>query len=505
MKCARSSAWDVWSMGVLSYPAAVVMMAFMMAFASGCSRNAGDAVAADAAAPPSGQTPPRSDGGALPDFTGLVKQYGGAVVNVTVVGRRSTASGGPEDLPDDPLSEFFRRFGIPGPNGPGAPGGPPLRGLGSGFIVSEDGYVITNAHVVSEAADVTVRLPDRREYPAKVIGVDLRSDIAVLKVDAKNLPTVKIAKAGNISPGEWVAAIGSPFGFENSVTVGVVSATARALGPQSSVVPFIQTDVAVNPGNSGGPLFNLRGEVIGVNSQIYSATGGYQGISFAIPIDVAMDVQRQLVQTGRVTRGRIGVTIQDVNQQLAESFRLDRPRGALISSVEPGGPAAKAGLKPGDVILSVNDETIETSTQLPALVANLKPGTRAPLRIWRNGQEEKVTVQVAELKDEAPMVASASERGQGGSQEDTRLGLGVRPLTPEEQAQLGTEGSLVVEQVQGPAAAAGVQPGDVILAVGNSPVRSVEDVRKASRKSKGSVALLIERDNARIYVPVRIG
>lgn len=491
---------------IRSIPPLVLAMAILGVLTTSCARTGGDAVAADAvAAQAEPQSTPASTPRALPDFTGLVKQYGGAVVNVTVVGRRTSASAGPESSPDDPLSEFFRRFGIPGaPETPDGPGAPPLRGLGSGFIVSPDGYVITNAHVVSEAAEVTVKLPDRREFPAKVVGADLRSDIALLKVDATGLPTVKLGKAEHVTPGEWVAAIGSPFGFENSVTVGVVSATARALGPQSSVVPFIQTDVAVNPGNSGGPLFNLRGEVIGVNSQIYSATGGYQGISFAIPIDVAMDVQRQLRETGRVTRGRIGVTIQDVNAQLAQSFRLDRPRGALISSVEPGGPAAQAGLKPGDVILSVNDETIETSTELPALVANIKPGTQAQMRIWRNGHEEKAQVKVAELEDDTAVPTSMSQ-GRERGQKNERLGIGVRPLTPQEREQLGTDGTLVVEQVQGPALAAGVQPGDVLIAIGNSPVRSVEDVRKATEKARGSVALLIERENARIYVPVRIG
>ena len=502
--------------------AVAMATAILVVLTAGCARTGSNAVAANAAntantadagnaadaaaAKAEPQSAPENPPQALPDFTGLVRQYGGAVVNVTVVGRTTGASAGPESSPDDPLSEFFRRFGIPGPpeapDGPGA--APPLRGLGSGFIVSPDGYVITNAHVVSEAAEVTVKLPDRREYPAKVVGADLRSDIALLKVDARGLPTVKLAKAGQVTPGEWVAAIGSPFGFENSVTVGVVSATARALGPQSSVVPFIQTDVAVNPGNSGGPLFNLRGEVVGVNSQIYSATGGYQGISFAIPIDVAMDVQRQLRETGRVTRGRIGVTIQDVNAQLAQSFHLDRPRGALISSVEPGGPAAQAGLKPGDVILSVNEETIESSTELPALVANIKPGSQAQLRIWRNGHEEKAQVKVAELEDETAVPTSLSQGRERGHKNE-RLGIGVRPLTPQEREQLGTEGTLVVEQVQGPALAAGVQPGDVILAIGNTPVRSVDDVRKATEKARGSVALLIERENARIYVPVRIG
>jgi serine protease Do len=442
----------------------------------------------------------------LPDFTGLVKKYGPAVVNVNVVGPRTTANSAPQLSPDDPLSEFFRRFGIPG--GPGGPGGgeqqQPIRGLGSGFIVSADGYVLTNAHVVDQASDVTVKLVDRREFPAKVVGVDRRSDVAVLKIDAHDLPTVKLGDVTRVEPGQWCAAIGAPFGLENSVTVGVVSATSRALGAESSLVPFIQTDVAVNPGNSGGPLFNLRGEVIGINSQIYSATGGYQGISFAIPIDVAVSVEKQLIQTGHVVRGRIGIAIQDVNAQLAQSFKLDRPRGALVSSVEPGGPAAKAGLRPGDVILSVNGKPIETSSELPSLIANIKPGTDATLQIWREGREQTVKVRVAELTEEQAQAAGGGNAGPGSTQAP-KLGLAVRPLTPEEQRQIGGEGRLVVEQAQGPAAAAGVQPGDIILAVGNTPVKSVEDLRKATQNAKDSVALLIQRENQRIYVPIRIG
>lgn len=487
-------------------PLSIFTLACML---SGCDRNLGDAQAAAPAAPQQASTTaaPDSSGRGLPDFRWLVKKYGGAVVNVNVVGQQVASDGPPQLEEDSPLSEFFRRFGIPGPgSGPDAPdgnSGPPLRGLGSGFIVSADGYVITNAHVVSRAANVTVKLPDRREFPAKVIGVDERSDVAVLKIDGRNLPTVQLGDPSRLEPGEWVAAIGAPFGFENSVTAGIVSATSRALSPQSSVVPFIQTDVAVNPGNSGGPLFNLRGEVIGVNSQIYSQTGGYQGISFAIPIDVAMNVERQLVQTGRVTRGRIGVAIQDVNAQLAQSFKLDRPRGALISAVEPNGPAAKAGLRSGDVILAVNGRPIATSGEAPSLIANIKPGTSAELQVWRNGREEKVQVRVDELKDqpEEPATGSASP---GRGERDARLGLAVRPLSPDEQRQTQTQGGVVVEQASGPAADAGIEPGDLVLAVGDMPVRSVDDLRKATQSAKDSVALLVQRGNAQLYVPVRI-
>ncbi len=285
---------------------------------------------------------------ALPDFSPLVEKYGPAVVNVEVVEKPQQSNGGVPGLsPNDPFFDFFRRFGIPGPDQQQGPRGnqPPVRGAGSGFIVSPDGYILTNTHVVANADEVTVRLTDRREFPAKVIGADERTDVAVIKINAANLPIVRLGDPTKIKPGQWVLAIGSPFGFENSATAGIISATSRSL-PSDNYVPFIQTDVAVNPGNSGGPLFNMSGEVIGINSQIFSRTGGYMGVSFAIPIDVARNVEDQLIKTGHVVRGRIGVTIQDVNAQLAESFGLDRPRGALVSSVEKDGPASKAGLMP---------------------------------------------------------------------------------------------------------------------------------------------------------------
>jgi serine protease Do len=496
----------------------VCALAAVLVLLCGCSRSGKDngvsqtANTAQSSAQTSAPSSARSSasagdrGQALPDFTWLVRNYGGAVVNVNVVGRRSAPSSGTQLSPDDPFSEFFRRFGIPGPGaGPGDSAQRPVRALGSGFIVSKDGYVLTNAHVVDQAADVTVKLPDRREFPAKVIGADRRSDVAVLKIEGHDLPTVTFGDPARIEPGQWVAAIGAPFGFENSVTVGVISATSRALGPESSFVPFIQTDVAVNPGNSGGPLFNLRGEVIGINSQIYSATGGYQGISFAIPIDVAQNVQQQLVQTGHVTRGRIGVTIQDVNAQLAQSFKLDRPRGALVSAVDPGGPAAAAGLRPGDIILSVNGRPINASSELPSIIAKTKPGTDLTLEVWRNGHAETLKIRVAKLDDEDVQRATNMSPSGAGSTQPPRLGLAVRPLAPQEQSQAQTDGGLVVEQVQGPAAAAGVLPGDIILAVGDTPVKSLDDLRKAVQNSKDTVALLIQREGARIYVPVHIG
>src|SRR5690606_34536364 len=350
--------------------AAVTAVSTGVAFAacSGDLRGSAHAIEVAAAAAPAVASPSAA---ALPDFSSLVEQYGPAVVNVTIVGKRRQVADIPGFAPGDPFGEFFRRFGQPIPRGQI----PPPRGEGSGFIVSEDGYILTNAHVVAEAEEVTVKTTDRREYSAKIIGSDPATDVAVLKIDAKNLPTVKIGDPSKLRPGEWVIAIGSPFGFENSVTAGIVSATSRSM-PGSNYAPFIQTDVAVNPGNSGGPLFNLNGEVVGINSQIYSRSGGYMGLSFAIPIDVASNVQQQLVSTGKVTRSRIGVSIQDVNAQLAESFGLDRPRGALVGMVEEDGPGAKAGLKPGDVFVKVDGVEVETSSQVPGMIAAKKPGSK---------------------------------------------------------------------------------------------------------------------------------
>ena len=432
----------------------------------------------------------------LPDFSPLVEAYGPAVVNVTTIARRESPSNGAPGLsPGDPLYDFFQRFGFGAPRGPV----PPVRGEGSGFLISADGYILTNAHVVDRAREVTVRMTDRREYRARVVGVDLRTDVAVLKIDADKLPSVRIGDPSALKAGEWVIAIGSPFGFDNSVTAGIVSATARSL-PGDAYTPFIQTDVAVNPGNSGGPLFNLQGEVVGINSQIYSRTGGYQGVSFAIPIDVAIHVKNQLVAGGKVERGRIGVTIQDVNQALADSFRLPRPRGALVSQVERGGPADKAGLKAGDVILSVDDREIERSGELPAVIAGIKPGTEATLAIWRDKSQRKIRIKVGELEDE-PEVAA---RLPAGDADTGKLGLVVRPLSGGERLQLRTQGRLVVEVSEGPAADAGVEPGDVLLAVNGVAVESVAEFRNFISEASRAVALLIQRGNAQIYIPVRV-
>ena len=446
-----------------------------------------------AAAPAAG--PAVNYGASLPDFTGLVDRYGKAVVNVSVIEKLQPAVdfNGPNLSPDDPFYDFFKRFR-------GMPRGQqqPSRGVGSGFIISPDGYILTNAHVVDDASEVTVRMSDRHELSATVIGIDRKSDVAVIKVDAKNLPTVTFGDPSKVKPGEWVVAIGSPFGLENSVTAGIVSATSRAL-PNDNYTPFIQTDVPVNPGNSGGPLFNMRGEVIGINSQIYSQSGGYMGISFAIPIDVAVGVKDQLVKYGKVSRGKIGVTIQDVNQDFAESFGLDRPHGALVSSVEKDGPAAKSGIEPGDVILKVNGAEVDRSSELPALIAGLKPGSSANIEVFRKGAMKKFDVRISELKEEPEHLAKTSLK-----QEPSKLGLSVRALTDDEQREAQTDGKLLVEDVSGPAARAGVQPGDIILGVNGNKVSNVEDLKTATEKGKKTVALLIQRDSAQIYVPIRV-
>ncbi len=453
------------------------------------------APAAQPAAPVPPPVPVTVNSAGLPDFSTLVDAFGPAVVNVATVSRIVIGGGLPGLAPGDPLNEFFKRFGFGDRRTPH----PPARGEGSGFIVSADGYILTNAHVVAHATEVTVRMTDRREYVARVVGADARTDIAVLKIDASGLPIVRLGDPEALKVGEWVVAIGSPFGFENSVTAGIVSAKSRSL-PGDAYTPFIQTDVAVNPGNSGGPLFNLNGEVVGINSQIYSRTGGYQGVSFAIPIDVAVLVRDQLIENGRVERGRIGVTIQDVNQALADSFGLERPVGALVSSVEKGGPADRSGVKPGDVILAVNGKSIEYSGEVPSLVAAVKPGSRAELVVWRDRSRKALTVTVAELEEERMAGRDGPAAAASG-----RLGLAVRPLTAAERSQAGTQGQLLVEDVQGPSALAGVESGDIILAVNGRAVATAKELREAVDGSNGTVALLIQRGDAQIYVPVRVG
>lgn len=439
----------------------------------------------------------------LPDFSTLVDRYGPAVVNVEVV-EKAQAGGPPGLSPNDPFYDFFRRFGIPAPEQGERGRQAPVRGAGSGFIINSDGYILTNTHVVANADEVTVRLTDRREFPAKVIGADERTDVAVIKINGTNLPIVKLGDPSRIRPGQWVLAIGSPFGFENSATAGIISATSRSV-PGENYVPFIQTDVPVNPGNSGGPLFNLAGEVIGINSQIFSRTGGFMGVSFAIPIDVARNVEEQLIKTGHVVRGRIGVTIQDVNAQLAESFGLDRPHGALVSSVEKDGPAAHAGIAAGDVILAVDGRPIERFGELSTAIAGMRPGSDAKLAVWRGGKEQTVNVKVAELQEQQQAVSlRGGKPKEHGGDKASALGLTVRPLEPREKEQAGTTGSLVVEEVAGPAQAADVAPGDIILGVNGKRVHTVQELQDAARTSGKTVALLIQREDAQIFVPLRL-
>jgi serine protease Do len=433
---------------------------------------------------------------APPNFTRITKEQGAAVVNITTDSvRKAAEADGGEDGPPDP----FGLFGFPG--GPrGMPREVPVHGTGSGFIVDPSGLILTNAHVVKGAQEVTVKLTDRREFKAKVLGADARTDVAVLKIDAKDLPTVRLGNTRDLQVGEWVAAIGSPFGFENSVTVGVVSAKGRSL-PDGSGVNFIQTDVAVNPGNSGGPLFNSRGEVVGINSQIYSRSGGYMGVSFAIPVELAHRVQEQIVATGKVDHPRLGVVVQEVNQALADSFGLPRPAGALVAKVEPGSPADKAGLRAGDVIRSVNQQPVVTSGDLPAQIALLKSGESVLLKVWRKGNEQALQATLAPGKKQlAAAGGNAAPAGGGG-----KLGLALRPLQPAERSEAGVEAGLVVEQATGPAGRAGIQPGDLVLSINGVPANTVEDARQAVEKSGKSAALLIQRGEDRLFVPVRIG
>ena len=431
----------------------------------------------------------------LPDFSGLVAETGPAVVNISVTEKPQKQGMGEADG-EDPLSQFFHKYQMPNPDHA------PSHGIGSGFIITSDGYVLTNAHVVADASEVTVRLTDRREFAAKVVGVDKRSDVALIKIAATGLPVVHFGDPTQVRPGQWAIAIGSPFGFDNSVTAGVVSATGRTLPDDSgsSYVPFIQTDAAVNPGNSGGPLFNLDGQVIGINAQIYSRTGGYMGMSFAIPIDVALSVKDQLLKDGKVRRSRIGVSVQDMSQALSQSFGMATPHGALVSAVEPQSPGERAGLKPGDIITSVNGRNIDHSYDLPPVIAQLTPGTDARIGVWHDRKATEVTVKTVLLEDTPAQAAKASSEDGGG-----KLGLAVRPLKPDEQQELHTHGHLVVEEVTGPALAAGLQAGDVVLGVNGAGVSTVADLKREVARAGRSVALLIQREDAQIYVPIDLG
>ncbi|WP_280187808.1 Do family serine endopeptidase [Delftia sp. PS-11] len=476
----------------------------------------GDARATTALAAPAAQPASQfSPAGAVaaPNFADITARNGAAVVNISVVGSaramgeegeeaaaRQGQQGVPGMDPSDPFYEFFRRFGVPGMPGAGQPQrDTPVRGEGSGFIVSSDGLILTNAHVVRGAREVTVKLNDRREFSAKVLGADPKTDVAVLRINARDLPTVTLGKTADLRVGDWVLAIGSPFGFESSVTAGVVSAKGRSL-PEDSFVPFLQTDVAINPGNSGGPLFNARGEVIGINSQIYTRSGGYQGVSFAIPIEVATHVQQQIVATGKAQHARLGVAVQEVNQAFADSFKLDRPEGALVASVDKNGPAAKAGLEPGDVVRRIDGQPIIGSGDLPAYVGQALPGQKVTLEVWRNGEARTLSAVLGDAGDKTAKVAQDTpDAGKG------RLGLALRPLQPDEKQQVGVQAGMVVADAAGPAAEAGIAQGDVLLSINGAPAADIQAVRAAMDKAGKTVAVLIWRDGNRIFVPVRLG
>jgi len=438
----------------------------------------------------------------LPDFTELAEKYGSSVVNVSTTQTIRDANSFPQ-MPnlseDDPMYDFFRRF-MPPNRGKKGPHEFQSRSLGSGFIISADGYILTNAHVVDGADEVTVRLTDKREFRAKVIGSDRKTDVALIKIEANNLPRVTIGKPDQLKVGEWVAAIGSPFGFDNSITAGIVSAKGRSL-PQENYVPFIQTDVAINPGNSGGPLFNMKGEVVGINSQILSRTGGYMGLSFAIPIDVAIDISDQLRAGGKVSRGWLGVAIQEMTKELAESFGLSRPMGALIANVEKGSPADKAGLEASDVVLKFDGKTIESSSELPRIVAAVKPGKRVLLQVWRKGASKDVTLIVGELPGE-----KAGSRATKLGKTTNKLGLSLSELGDTQKKELNISHGLLVDEVEGAAAQAGVISGDIILSLNNQDVKNVQQfVDLLNQYGPGRVvALRLLRGDRSMFVTIRI-
>ncbi|MDH2245366.1 DegQ family serine endoprotease [Pseudomonas sp. GD03855] len=444
---------------------------------------------------------------ALPDFTPLVESASPAVVNISTkqkVPTRGTTSQMPELGGLPPIFREFFEHSIP--QMPGAPGRGQQReaqSLGSGFIISDDGYVLTNNHVVAGADEIIVRLPDRSELEAKLVGADPRSDVAVLKVEGKGLPTVKIGRSDELKAGEWVLAIGSPFGFDHTVTAGIVSATGRSL-PNESYVPFIQTDVAINPGNSGGPLFNLKGEVIGINSQIFTRSGGFMGLSFAIPIDVAMDVADQLRTDGKVSRGWLGVVIQEVNKDLAESFGLERPAGALVAQVMDGGPAARSGLRVGDVILSLNGKPIVMSADLPHLVGALKPGSKARMEVVRDGDRKMLEVSIGAMPEEGEAVAASSG---GQERSDNRLGVKVTELTEEQKKSLDLPGGVVITEIlNGPAAMIGLRPGDVITHLNNQAINSAATFGRVAEQlpKNRSVSMRVLRQGRASFITFKL-
>ena len=488
-----------WSLARTALVSSVVAITF-----TGCLKESGINTSHASSAPVAVAASAVAARVALPDFSPLVEAVSPAVVNISVTSvdkapQIASPFGGDEN---DPFFDFFRRFGIPGPGqqGQGQQAQPRVQqGVGSGFIISADGYILTNAHVVDGASEVTVKLIDKRDFKAKVIGADKRTDVALLKIDARNLPVVKTGNPEASKPGQWVLAMGSPFGLENTVTAGIISAKARRLDGDS-YVNFIQTDVAINPGNSGGPLINLDGEVIGINSQIYSRSGGYMGISFSIPIDAAMKVKDQLQKHGKVSRGRLGVVIQGMDKDLAQSFGLDKPAGALVSSVEQGGPADKAGLQNGDIIQQVDGTVVNESADLPRLIGERSPGDSVKLKVWRDKGTRDITVKLGE---------QASERIALGRDDDSaapggKLGLVVRQLNAREAQRAGVSGGLLVEQASGAAAKAGIRQGDVILAVSNQKVSSGEQLRKLVEAAGKTVPLLIQRGDNQQYVVVRL-
>ena len=449
----------------------------------------------------------------LPDFTDLVERVGPAVVNIRTSERRSTAQGGGGEI-DEQMREFFRRFGIPLPNSPqpGQPrrGTPPReedsepqqRGVGSGFVLSADGYVLTNAHVVDGADEVIVTLTDKREFKARIIGADKRTDVALVKIDTSALPTVKIGDVNQVKVGNWVIAIGSPFNLENTVTAGIISAKQRDTG---DFLPLFQTDVAINPGNSGGPLINMRGEVIGINSQIYSRSGGYMGISFAIPIDEAIRVSDQLRVSGRVIRGRIGVTIAPVTKDVAESIGLGKPVGALVQGVESGGPAEKAGIEAGDIIVKVDGKAVEKSGDLPRIVGATKPGSKTTLQVFRRGANREIAVMVVEFEPEKPKRVAQSSEPQPAAQPKTAVGLAVSDLAEAQKKELKLRGGVRVETVDGSAARAGLREGDVIVTLDNTEVSDAKQFNALVAKADKAkpISVMVRRGEWTNYLVIR--
>lgn len=431
----------------------------------------------------------------LPDFVQLVEKYGKGVVNISTVREARVVEGADPFGFDERHAEIFRRFGFPFPFGGGPRQEPERRGTGSGFIISADGLILTNHHVVDGADEIKVRLTDNREFTGKVLGSDAKTDIAVVKIDAKDLPYLTMGNSDELKVGEWVAAIGSPFGLDNTVTSGIVSAKSRKL-PSDQYVPFIQTDVAVNPGNSGGPLFNMKGEVVGINSQIFSTSGGFMGLSFAIPSNLAMQIKDQLVKNGKVTRGRIGVVIQSVTQDLAESFGMKTPKGAIVSQVEKDGPAAKAGLQEGDIITAVNGRAIDDSVDMPVIIGSMAPGSIAKLSIIRNNKDMTLAVKV----EEAPNESASSNASKTAAA--NKLGVTVRPLNDEEKAKAETEGLLVTEST-GAARKAGIREGDIIVNVNGVKIKKTDDLARVLEKNK-NLRVLVQRRDGRIFIPVRL-